>query len=166
MIISHSLPNQANVRTTVILGAGVIGLSTAYHLAKRPRKHPGHRIIVIDIQKHLFAAASQYNSGILSYQWFSGDLRKFAEYCCEFYEDLSSKDSGFRKQTGYRDHSNFRLVCGASPSGVEAPRWLAVPEVSHVEDDPKDGKAAIMWVRRSFLGSTMADENSPETPRA
>ena len=131
-------------RTSVILGAGVIGLSTAYHLARRRGQKASHRIIVVDIQVDPFAAASKYNSGILSYQWFSNNLRELAEYCYAFYEDLGNNDGDFQNLTGWREFSNFRLVRGDSPSVDGAPDWVAVPEGWHIERDPEDGRAATV----------------------
>lgn len=107
-----------------MLGARVVGLSTAYHLAKRRDKNPGHRVIVIDGQADLYAGTSRYSSGILSDQWFSGDLRTFAGYCYTFCGDLGSRDGGFKKQAGYRENSEFRLTHGGSPSIIEAPDWI------------------------------------------
>ena len=41
---------------------------------------PNHRIMVIDVLEHTFAAASLYNSDVLSYQRFSGGLQELARY--------------------------------------------------------------------------------------
>ena len=144
-LTSPSYTPATDAKTTVIIGAGVSGLSTAYSLAKRYRdKHQCNRIIVIDALEDLFAAASLYNSGILSYQWCSGDVKDFGEYSYAFYEDLAAQDECFRKCTGYRDHSTFKLTRGDLASDLGAPDWLTVPKGWHIEKDPVDGRAATM----------------------
>lgn len=54
-------------------------------------------MIVIDCLEEPFAAASGYNSGVLSYQWFSGELRTFGGYTYTFHEDLAHQNEDFRK---------------------------------------------------------------------
>ena len=141
-----SIPRFKN---TIIVGAGASGLSTAYNLAKRCQEdqsqdHRRDRIIVIDLMKDTFAAASLYNSGILSYQWFSGDLQELARYSYACYEDIAEQDDNFRETTGYGDHSNFRLCRGSMESAAQCPEWLNVPTGWHLEPDPIDGRAATM----------------------
>lgn len=136
-------------KTTIIVGAGASGLSTAYNLAKRwqedqSQDRRGDRIIVIDVLEHTFAAASLYNSGILSYQWFSGDLQELARYSYAWYEDIAEQDENFRETTGYGDHSNFRLCRGSMEFTAQCPEWLNVPKGWHLELDPIDGRAATM----------------------
>ena len=133
---------------TIIVGAGASGLSTAYHLAKRcqdqSQDYRGARIIVIDVLEDAFAAASLYNSGLLSYQWFSGDQQELARYSYACYEHIAEQDESFRETTGYGDHSNFRLCRGNMESTAQDPEWLNVPTGWHLESDPIDGRAATM----------------------
>ncbi len=136
-------------KNTIIVGAGASGLSTAYNLAKRCQEdqsqdHRGDRIIVIDVLEDTFAAASLYNSGILSYQWFSGDQQELARYSYACYEDIAEQDENFRETTGYGDHSNFRLCRGSMESTSQGPEWLKIPTGWHLEPDPIDGRAAAV----------------------
>jgi D-amino-acid dehydrogenase len=52
---------MAGTRHTVILGAGVIGVASAYYLAKE-----GHRVTVIDRQKEAAAETSFANAGLVA----------------------------------------------------------------------------------------------------
>lgn len=72
---------------TVILGCGIIGLTTAYHLSKH---QPGSTIHLVDSSPELFASASGFAGGFIAQDWFQesvsslGDLsfhehRKLAE---------------------------------------------------------------------------------------
>ena len=133
-------------KTTIIVGGGASGLCTAYNLAKRCQdQSQNHRIIVIDVLEHTFAAASRYNSGVLSYHWFSGDLQEFARYTYGCYEDIAKQDENFQETSDYGDKSNFRLCRGSRESIAQGPEWLNVPAGWHIEPDPIDGRAATMW---------------------
>lgn len=52
---------------TVILGAGIIGLSTAYYLAKHQQPNTIH---LVEPSPELFASASGYAAGFLARDWF------------------------------------------------------------------------------------------------
>ena len=143
--LSASVPSDSALNTTVIVGAGIAGLSTAYHLADEFRNlNRPCRIIVIDALEDLFGAASRNNSGILSYQWFPTEVQAFGEYTYRLYEDLAENDSNFRKECGYRDHSSFMLCLGKLPSVQGVPNWIEVPDGWYVKLDPKDGRAATV----------------------
>ena len=129
---------EINVRSaiTVITGGGISGLPTAQILAKRYREEDqSYRINVIDGLEEPFAAASGYNSGVLSYQWFSGELRTCGGYTYKFHEDLAHQNKDFRKKCGYRGQSNFRLSHGAHPSVAGVPKWLYTPNGFYVQAD-------------------------------
>ena len=84
--------------TTNIVGAGVIGLCTAYHLAKAIRERPTmqrDRVIVIDAAKKVFSATSATNTGILSYTGLPEDLRALAKYSYKQWETLGREDIKF-----------------------------------------------------------------------
>jgi glycine/D-amino acid oxidase-like deaminating enzyme len=71
----------ATHHTTVIAGAGVIGLSPAYHLALVNRqKDLETPIVVIDALNTTFAAASSTNSGCLIPSELDDRLKELGEY--------------------------------------------------------------------------------------
>ncbi|CAD0106768.1 unnamed protein product, partial [Aureobasidium uvarum] len=61
------LPTMATPQSTVILGAGIIGVSTAYYLSQ---SIPGSSIHLIDPSPELFASASGKAGGFLAADWF------------------------------------------------------------------------------------------------
>ncbi|MCJ1382410.1 hypothetical protein MMC17_005523 [Xylographa soralifera] len=131
--------------TTIIVGGGICGLSTAYHLAELRKTNPlKHRVIVIDALAEVFGAVSGLNSGVVAYRWFSGDLREFARHSYQVYKRLAETCPTFREFCGYREHSMLRLVPGSGPSATQVPKWLRVPKDWHVENNPGDGHAAAL----------------------
>lgn len=121
------LASQEIDTTSLIVGAGICGLSTAYHLAKRQSKD-----------------GNSLNSGVVAYQWFTGDLREIAEYSYKIYEQLARTDSTFKRTCGYHDHSILKLVPGRSPLPVQVSIWLNIPEAWHLEEHLGRGRAVAL----------------------
>lgn len=123
--------------TTVIVGAGVAGLCTAYHLAKAIHEsatknphhhHHRHKIIVVDSANEAFAATSSTNTGIISYTGFEEDLLPLARYSYDQWETLGRENTHFKTRCGYREGSNVALKNG-SLEGEDIPNWIhADPE--------------------------------------
>lgn len=101
---------------------------------------------------------SGYNSGVLSYQWFSGELRTFGGYTYKFHEDLAHQNEDFKKKCGYRGQSKFRLSHGAHPPVARVPKWLYLPNGFYVQADIADGIAATC--RRDVLQITSSLTNN------
>ncbi|PON21408.1 hypothetical protein TGAM01_v209709 [Trichoderma gamsii] len=76
---------------TVILGSGVIGLSTAFYL----RQHqPGTTIHLVDSAQELFSSASGYAGGFLAKDWFRPNLVPLAELSFEEHKKLAEDENG------------------------------------------------------------------------
>jgi glycine/D-amino acid oxidase-like deaminating enzyme len=79
------LPNSSNY---VIIGAGIHGLSTAYHLAlelKNRRRGSGKDILVID-KKGIGAGASGIACGVIRNNYFQPAMRELMAHCVEVWE--------------------------------------------------------------------------------
>ncbi|RFU79786.1 fad dependent oxidoreductase superfamily [Trichoderma arundinaceum] len=82
---------------TVILGSGVIGLSTAYYLLQH---QPGETIHLVDSANELFASASGFAGGFLAKDWFRPELTPLAELSFEEHRRLAEEENG-REKWGY-----------------------------------------------------------------
>ncbi|PTB64682.1 FAD dependent oxidoreductase, partial [Trichoderma citrinoviride] len=82
---------------TVILGSGVIGLSTAYYLLQH---QPGSTIHLVDSANELFASASGFAGGFLAKDWFRPELTPLAELSFEEHRKLAEQENG-RENWGY-----------------------------------------------------------------
>ncbi|KAH6605316.1 fad dependent oxidoreductase superfamily [Trichoderma cornu-damae] len=82
---------------TVILGSGVIGLSTAYYLLQH---QPAESIHLVDPARELFASASGYAGGFLAKDWFRPELATLAELSFEEHRKLAEEENG-RERWGY-----------------------------------------------------------------
>ena len=116
-------PSAHENTTTIIVGAGVVGLCTAYHLAKTIDKKR-HKVIVIEAASQVFAATSSTNTGILSYTGFQEELLPLAQYSYDLWEDLG-RDTDFRTSCGYKEDANFALKRDSGKGdGESIPNWI------------------------------------------
>jgi hypothetical protein len=122
-------------KTTVICGAGVAGLSSAYWHG-RLNKVRHHKIIVLEARNQCFQGASGYNSGLVSCHWFSGGLRRLADHSFGIYQDLARKQPNFQYICDYHENSLFQAHCGEGRSDPRAPLWLNVADGWHLESEP------------------------------
>ncbi|KAI1496612.1 nucleotide-binding domain-containing protein [Biscogniauxia marginata] len=79
---------------TVILGAGIIGTSTAYYLSKH---QPPSTIHLVEPSPTLFASASGYSGGFLAKDWFAPAVAALGALSFEEHRKLAEKEDGARK---------------------------------------------------------------------
>lgn len=106
----QKIPDSAAV---VIIGGGVIGLSTAYFLS-RMRKNGGS-ITIVDNASTLCAGASGKANGILGDYGFEPEAEALGKLSWELHQQLSSLHRG-RAAWGYRDVMVYGLH-RAAPAG-------------------------------------------------
>jgi 4-methylaminobutanoate oxidase (formaldehyde-forming) len=96
------LPSQARV---VIIGGGIIGCSTAYHLAKL-----GWRDIVL-IERHKLTSGSTWHAaGLVGQLRTSANITQLLKYSVELYANLESEVG---LATGWKMNGGLRLACNA-----------------------------------------------------
>lgn len=149
--------------TTVILGAGIIGLSTAYYLSEH---QPPSTIHLVEPSKELFASASGYAGGFLARDWFGPSVaalgalsfaqhRQLAEthggagkWGYSKSTSLSYKSSTSRRSTRKGDDwlrrggSRADAVASVDDSSGPAPAWLRRHQGDEVELISEDGGTA------------------------
>jgi len=93
--------------STVILGAGIIGTSTAYYLSQ---SHPStNEIHLVEASPELFASASGNAAGFLARDWFSPSLAKLGELSFDLHKQLAEENSGYERW-GYSWSSGTSLA--------------------------------------------------------
>ncbi|KAI8957811.1 FAD dependent oxidoreductase [Daldinia sp. FL1419] len=145
---------------TVILGAGIIGTSTAYYLSKH---QPASSIHLVEPSPELFASASGYAGGFLAKDWFSPASAELGALSFEEHRKLAEKEGGAEKW-GYarstsislspatrskkridlwvRDGASRAGAASANPSVGVAPPWLRKEEGVDVEVISEEGTVA------------------------
>lgn len=93
--------------STVIIGAGIIGTSTAYYLSQS--KAPTNEIHLVEASPELFASASGYAAGFLARDWFSQSLAKLGELSFDLHKQLAEENNGYERW-GYSQSSGTSLA--------------------------------------------------------
>ncbi|KAG9498192.1 hypothetical protein J7337_011087 [Fusarium musae] len=111
----------------VIVGAGCIGLCTAYNLSKTlSLQGAEYDIIVVDASDRPFPAASSACTGCFHY-YFPGPLSKPLEPLGKYSFDLWAKEAehiDFRLTTGYRSNSSYGILEGDGKGLDKLPNWV------------------------------------------
>lgn len=108
----------------IVLGTGIIGLSTAYYLSE---SLPPSTIHLVDPSPELFASASGRAGGFLAKDWFSPSLAALGELSFEEHKRLAEKDGG-REKWGYMRSQGVSympsLTGGKRKRGERGENWL------------------------------------------
>ena len=87
----------------VIIGGGVVGVSTLYHLAKK-----GWSDVVLVERKELTSGSTWHAAGLLPLFNMSYSVGQIHKYSVKFYQELQ-EETGM--DVGFRNVSNIRLAC-------------------------------------------------------
>ena len=97
--MSANLPSQAKV---VIVGGGVVGTATAYHLAKM-----GWENVVLLERKELGCGTTWHAAGLVGQLRSSYNLTKLAQYTTELFETLEDETG---QVTGFRQNGSISVA--------------------------------------------------------
>src|SRR5210317_2174929 len=89
----------------VVIGGGVVGVSTLYHLAKK-----GWSDVVLVERKELTSGSTWHAAGLLPLFNMSYSVGQVHKYSVKFYQELE-KETGMN--VGFRKVSNVRLASKA-----------------------------------------------------
>ncbi|KAI0859126.1 hypothetical protein F4860DRAFT_483965 [Xylaria cubensis] len=131
----------------VIVGAGSIGLCTAYNLAKHSLAKSPHIVIkVVDAFNQSFAGPSSNCTGCMHYGFPKPQFPciSLGKYSFDLWATEADDDS-FKEATGYRAQSSFGIGLGSGRGLEDLPDWVK-----------KDSN----WdVNRNVLGASTATVN-------
>ncbi|KAF2115873.1 FAD dependent oxidoreductase-like protein superfamily [Lophiotrema nucula] len=151
--------------STVILGSGIVGLSTAYYLSQSGNTKP-QDIHLVDNTTKLFQCASGLAGGYLAADWFAPSVASLGALSFKLHTKLAEKHNG-RKTWGYSQSTGISLsqdsetaiggsgedwlqdgtsrgqAAGAKPNiGADGPVWLKKSEGGSMEIISRDGSTA------------------------
>lgn len=134
----------------VILGAGIIGVSTAYYLSLT--QQPGSTIHLVEPSLELFASASGFAGGFLAADWFAEDVSALGKLSFEEHARLA-REFGGAERWGYRRGTAVSYSTARGANGKRGDDWLrqgtsraeAAAVGSGVIDD---GQGVPKWIAR------------------
>jgi glycine/D-amino acid oxidase-like deaminating enzyme len=105
--IQYQIMSRSGHESIVILGAGIIGLSTAYYLSTS--SHAPISIYVLDNSPVLFQCASGRAAGFIAKDWFSPLLTELGELSFRLHKELAEEFDG-RRRWGYSESVGLSLA--------------------------------------------------------
>ncbi|POS76742.1 FAD dependent oxidoreductase [Diaporthe helianthi] len=156
MAISHRTKHaDLEMADTVIVGAGIIGVSTAFYLSKH---QPGGTIHLVDSSPELFASASGYAGGFLARDWFGTGVASLAALSFDEHKRLADLHDGASKW-GYSRSTSLSYTAASQGPGRRSQRgedWLSYgtsrsgPATGSAPDglDAHDAHVLPPWLRR------------------
>ena len=126
---------------TVIIGAGIIGVSTAYYLSHSPSSNTDHIITILDPCTPA-AGASGKAAGFLSRNWTGKETSSLENLSFQLYKELAERYRG-AEEWGYRQCQVLTVVGGKAGSRTEEVQWS--------ETGPKTMRVTEYTERLSWL---------------
>lgn len=102
--------------STVIIGAGIIGTSTAYYLSQSSK----NAIHLVEASPQLFESASGYAAGFLARDWFVPSLAALGELSFDLHKQLAEEHDGHARW-GYSRSTGTSLAETVGKNGAD---WL------------------------------------------
>ncbi|EPE05619.1 fad dependent oxidoreductase superfamily [Ophiostoma piceae UAMH 11346] len=131
--------------STVVVGAGIVGVSTAYYLSQnQPPVQDGvepHAIHLVETTDSLFASASGFAGGFLARDWFAPAVAEVGALSFDQHRALADKYGG-RKLWGYAESTSLSYGLPDEP-GSDA-------------DPKKERRRGEDWLRQGTSRSTSA----------
>jgi glycine/D-amino acid oxidase-like deaminating enzyme len=143
---------------TVIIGAGIIGCSTAYYLSESIDPTSIHLVESADA---IFECASGRAGGFLARDWHSPEVAALGKLSFELHNSLSEQNDGYNKW-GYNASTGISLIQGSTDDvdwlGEGVSRALA----AHTDDPATGIRALPPWLNYSRKGrvSVISDGTS------
>ena len=95
-----ALPTHAEI---IVIGGGIIGCSTAYHLAKHGAKD------VLLLERHKLTSGTSFHAaGLVGQLRTSASVTKLLKYSVELYRTLEDETG---QATGWKMNGGLRLAC-------------------------------------------------------
>lgn len=130
--------------TFIVVGGGIIGLTTAYQLAATCRSlDRSCRIVVLDAATSLWDTSAHYNTGGISGFHPSGPRHEISVYSYNMLRALSNDDE-FRRMTCIKDHTTYTVSQDGHAMPENLPGWVNAKSEWKLRFDPEDGSSMMM----------------------
>jgi glycine/D-amino acid oxidase-like deaminating enzyme len=136
--------------STVVLGAGIIGVSTAYYLSQHQAPST---IVLVEPSRELFASASGYAGGFVAKDWYGPPVASLGALSFEEHRSLAKENDG-PERWGYAASAALSYTVASRPlrSSRRGDDWLqegsSRVEVAVAAIDATSGETPG-WLRRT-----------------
>ncbi|KAF2473232.1 FAD dependent oxidoreductase [Lindgomyces ingoldianus] len=139
---------------TVILGTGIVGLSTAYYLSQSS-KTPPSSIHLVDTSPKLFFCASGLAGGFLAADWFAPSVAPLGALSFRLHKELADQNNG-RKTWGFSLSTGTSLSQDSEAAvGGSGEDFLrnGTSRAQAAGSRPPMDSAGPLWLRKTDGGS-------------
>ncbi|KAF2785965.1 FAD dependent oxidoreductase-like protein superfamily [Melanomma pulvis-pyrius CBS 109.77] len=148
---------------TVILGSGIVGLSTAYYLSQSG-KTPPESIHLVDSSTQLLHCASGFAGGFLAEDWYAPSVAPLGALSFKIHKQLADANNG-RKIWGYTQSTGISLSQDSEAAvGGSGEDWLrdGTSRANAAGTKAAVGVDGPTWLKRMEGGSleVISQENS------
>ena len=148
---------------TVVIGAGIIGCSTAFFLTQPPFTTDPSTIHLVESSPELFASASGYGAGFLARDWFSDSVAPLGALSFDLHKELAAEHNGAEKW-GYSRSTGTSLT---QVKGQRGDEWLregtSRAETAGTHKFHKGyGPAWLMWSKHGKVEIISQDDTLPK----
>ncbi|KAK4495565.1 hypothetical protein PRZ48_012833 [Zasmidium cellare] len=112
-------PDNNERRSTVIIGAGIIGCATAHYLSRSQNTRPD-TIHLLEASPELFSSASGKSGGFVAEDWFGPATASLGSLSFRLHQELADEFGG-HDEWGYSRSTGTSLVDGGGNEGED---WL------------------------------------------
>ncbi|KAK6511097.1 hypothetical protein TWF481_000019 [Arthrobotrys musiformis] len=127
----YSLKLSPMPKNVVVIGGGIVGVSTAYYLSH----HESNPFVTLIEASSIACGASGKAGGLLALDWHGNDTASLARLSYQLHASLAEEFNG-RERWGYRELTTLEINCtqGKPPTRQVAnvPDWLREDVVSKV----------------------------------
>jgi len=127
-------------RNVIVIGGGIIGLSTSYYTLTSPHLPPNSTVTLIE-RASIAHGASSRAAGIIASAWHSSEVIPLAEISWDCYEELNEKYDGGREWDWTVARSAYRRL-PREKGRVDGESWLNGDKY----DMTGEGGTATMYV--------------------
>jgi len=157
LLIYHTAQDigfQNCIMPTVIIGAGIIGVSTAYYLSRSSKADDIH---LVEASPQFFASASGNAAGFLARDWVTSNLAQLGELSFDLHRQLAEEHNGYERW-GYSPSSGSSLEeqvdAGGDWLSEGASRSLAAARTA------QGNKNGPSWLKHRDALDVMSDGSS------
>lgn len=143
---------KSTMSSTVIIGAGIIGVSTAYYLSDH---QPPSTIHLVELAPELFSSASGNAGGFLAKDWFRPSVESLGAFSFDLHRKLAEEHGGKEKWLYSPTTSlDYSLASKDTNTGGRGTDWLlqgtsrAQAAPAEAQGTTKPVEHAPTWIRR------------------
>ncbi|KAL6718291.1 hypothetical protein ACLMJK_004379 [Lecanora helva] len=141
---------------TIIIGAGIIGVSTAFYLSQSGKADDVH---LMDASSEMFASASGNAAGFIARDWFTPSLAELGQLSFDLHKQLAEDHNGYEKW-GYSPSSGSSMEEQVANGGDWLSEGASRSVAAAMTNGPERTNRNPSWLKHRQALNVMSDGTS------